>query len=216
MFVSPRQKKSLFQPRSGDLAILKDDSRFRVFEPALQLSGSRTSYFHNALGSYHGAKPRRFEELFDFFNAHKIQGILDMLNVKYFLFGEGNQQKAVENFTALGNAWSIDSLKVTSSADELLEQMKTLDFSSQALVLKNEIPRDISYIFNSNAINEIDLISAKPTNLSYSFSASEDQMIVLGNLIVEVINSRNDEKKLIELSNDVKELAQSYKLPGVD
>ena len=44
----------------------------------------------------------------------------------------------------------------------------------------------------------------------------EDQMIVLGNLIVEVINSRNDEKKLIELTNDVKELAHSYKLPGVD
>ena len=44
----------------------------------------------------------------------------------------------------------------------------------------------------------------------------EDQMIVLGNLIVEIINSRNDEKKLIELTNDVKELAHSYKLPGVD
>ena len=86
-----------------------------------------------------------------------------MLNVKYFLFDEGNQQKVIENFTTLGNAWSIDSLKVTSSADELLEQMKTLDFSNQALVLRNEIPRDISYIFNSNAINEIDLISAKPT-----------------------------------------------------
>ena len=41
-------------------------------------------------------------------------------------------------------------------------------------------------------------------------------MLVLGNLIVEIIKSRNDEKKLIELTNDVKELAHSYKLPGVD
>ena len=44
----------------------------------------------------------------------------------------------------------------------------------------------------------------------------EDQMIILGNLIVDIINSRNDEKKLTKLSNEVKELAQSYKLPGVD
>ena len=44
----------------------------------------------------------------------------------------------------------------------------------------------------------------------------EDQMIILGNLIVDIINSRNDEKKLTKLSNEVKELAHSYKLPGVD
>ena len=147
MFVSPRQKKNLFQPQSGDLAILKDDSRFRVFEPALQLSGSRTSYFHNALGGYHGAKPRRFEELFNFFNAHQIQGIIDMLNVKYLLFEEDNQQRVVKNNTALGNAWTIDSLKVVSSADEIFFQMKTLDFSNQAIILKNEAPHDIPRSF---------------------------------------------------------------------
>ena len=41
-------------------------------------------------------------------------------------------------------------------------------------------------------------------------------MNILGKLIVEIINSRNDEKKLTKLSNQVKELAQSYKLPGVN
>jgi len=182
MFVSPRQKKNLFQPRSGDLAILKDDTRYRVYEPALQLSGSRTSYFHNALGGYHGAKPRRFEELFDFFSAHQIQGVIDMLNVKYLLFEEGNQQKTVKNFTALGNAWTIDSLKVVSSADELLNEMKTLNFSNQALILKNEAPKDIPYVFNADAIKEIDLISAKPTKLSYSFNSSEDQLVVFSEI----------------------------------
>ena len=182
MFVSPRQKKSLFQPRSGDLAILKDDSRFRVFEPALQLSGSRTSYFHNALGGYHGAKPRRFEELFNFFSTHQIQGVIDMLNVKYLLFEEDNQQKVVKNHTALGNAWTIDSLKVVSSADKLLLQMKKLDFSNQALILKNEAPQNIPYVFDGDAIKEIDLISATPTKLSYSFSASEDQLVVFSEI----------------------------------
>ena len=182
MFVSPRQKKGLFQPRSGDQVILQDDSRFRVFEPSLQLSGARTSYFHSALGGYHGAKPRRFEELFDYFSAHQIQGVIDMLNVKYLLFEEASQQKAVDNPTALGNAWTIDSLKVASSADDLLEQMKALDFSNQALVLKNETPQNIPHRFNSDATKEINLISAKPTNLTYAFSASEEQMVVFSEI----------------------------------
>ena len=182
MFVSPRKKMTLFQPRSGDKTILKDNSRFRVFEPSLQLSGARTSYFHNSVGGYHGAKPRRYEELFDFFSSHQIQGVLDMLNVKYLLFEEANQQKIIENPTVLGNTWAVDSLIVVNSPDELLNQMKTLDFSNQALVLKEEIPKNISYSFNSNGLKEIDLKLAKPTNLSYDFSASENQMVVFSEM----------------------------------
>ena len=182
MFVSPRKKMTLFQPRSGDKTILKDNSRFRVFEPSLQLSGARTSYFHDAVGGYHGAKPRRFEELFDFFSSHQIQGVIDMLNVKYLLFEEANQQKIIENPTVLGNSWTVDSLIVVNSADELLKEMKTLNFSNQALVLKKEIPKNISYSFNSNALKEINLTSAKPTNLSYDFNASENQMVVFSEM----------------------------------
>ena len=44
----------------------------------------------------------------------------------------------------------------------------------------------------------------------------EDQMITLGNLIVDIINNRNDINTLNKLSNDVKALASSFKLPGVD
>ena len=44
----------------------------------------------------------------------------------------------------------------------------------------------------------------------------EDQMEVLGNLIVDIINNRNDNNMLKKLSNDVKALASAFKLPGVD
>ena len=44
----------------------------------------------------------------------------------------------------------------------------------------------------------------------------EDQMVTLGNLIVEIINNRNDNNTLNKLSNDVKTLASAFKLPGVD
>ena len=87
---------------------------------------------------------------------------------------------------------------------------------------KRQLLRRIGIIVNKNGI-PYDSLPPKITSgirigtpALTSRGMKEDQMIVLGNLIVEVINSRNDEKKLIELSNDVKELAQSYKLPGVD
>ena len=44
----------------------------------------------------------------------------------------------------------------------------------------------------------------------------EDQMDTLGNLIVGIINNRNDNNMLNKLSNDVKALAFGFKLPGVD
>ena len=44
----------------------------------------------------------------------------------------------------------------------------------------------------------------------------EDQMDILGNLIVGIINNRNDNNMLNKLSNDVKALASDFKLPGVD
>ena len=44
----------------------------------------------------------------------------------------------------------------------------------------------------------------------------EDQMDALGNLIVGIINNRNDNITLNKLSNDVKALASAFKLPGVD
>ena len=44
----------------------------------------------------------------------------------------------------------------------------------------------------------------------------EDQMEVLGNLIINIINNRNDNNMLNKLSNDVKALASGFKLPGVD
>jgi hypothetical protein len=180
--VSPRQKNNLFQLNSGDQAILQDNTRFRVYEPSLQLSGARTSYFHNAIGGYHGAKPRRFEELYDFFSLNQIEGVMDMLNVKYLLFQEENEQKVIENPNALGNAWAIDSLMLVASADEVLEQMKSLDFSNQAVVLASEAPENIPLRFDSSVLDKIELSTAKPTGLTYNFSASADQFIVFSEM----------------------------------
>ena len=182
LFVSPRQINNLFVSQKGDRLIQKDTGRFRVYEPGLKLSGARTSFFHNAIGGYHGAKPRRFEELYDYFSAHQISGVMDMLNVKYLLIQENNEQKIIKNPNVLGIAWAVDSLMIADTADEVLESMKSIDFKKSAVVLKSELPDDIGIKFNAEQLNKIELVKNHPTHLIYNFEANEDQLLVFSEM----------------------------------
>ena len=178
LFVSPRQIKNLFVPQKGDQRIKKDTGRVRVYEPGLKLSGARTSFFHNALGGYHGAKPRRFEELYDYFSTHQISGVMDMLNVKYLLIQEKNEQGLIENPNVLGVAWAVDSLLISDTPDGVLESMKSLDFARQAVALNSEFPADVEVQYDSQKLDKIELVKDHPTHLIYDFEAREDQLIV--------------------------------------
>ena len=182
LFVLPRQKSQPFLIQASDRAILKDSTRYRVFEPNLQLSGARTAYFHNAIGGYHGAKPRRFEELYEYFSANQIEGVLDMLNVKYILFEKEKEQKFIQNSNAMGNAWFVDSLFVAIDADEVLNKMKSLNFENGAIVLASKAPENIKLTFSADSLSRIDLTKAHPNRLEYKFSSSEEQMVVFSEM----------------------------------
>ena len=198
LFVSPRQIKNIFVAKEGDQLILKDTSRFRVYEPGVKLSGARTSFFHNAIGGYHGAKPRRFEELFDFFSSHQIAGVMDMLNVKYLLIQENNKQNVIENTNVLGQAWAVDSLLVENTADEVLESMKTIDFAKEAVVLESEFPDDLEIQYDASKLEKIELVNNHPMHLQYTFEAREDQLLVFSEMYYPkgwsvTINKKNAE-----------------------
>jgi len=182
LFVSPRQIKNLFTPQEADRIINADTSRFRVYEPSLKLSGARTSFFHNAIGGYHGAKPRRFEELYDFFTTHQITGVMDMLNVKYLLVQESNEQNQIENPNVLGVAWAVDSLLVADTADGVLASMKSMDFSREAVVLKSEFPDNMTVKYDAQQLDKIELIKNHPTKLTYDFQARGDQLLVFSEM----------------------------------
>ncbi|HEY5690399.1 MAG TPA: hypothetical protein VIS49_02995, partial [Cyclobacteriaceae bacterium] len=97
-----RKRTANFSPTGADEEILKDKSNYRVY--SLQESFSqeaRTSYYHNSLGGYHGAKMRRYQDLYDsclsketneFINDAQTgglqfanYGVLNMLNTKYIV-----------------------------------------------------------------------------------------------------------------------------------
>ena len=173
-----------FQITGADRAIQQDSSRYRVFEPQLGLTGARTAYFHNSLGGYHGAKPRRFEELINYYNTHQIPAVLDFLNVKYVLVNdtEENSLQPFNNPNALGAAWAVEKIKVVPTADALLESMKTTDFSSQALVLENSFPEEIPLKYQQDSLTTINLVEEAPDHLVYQVQADSEQFIVFSEM----------------------------------
>ena len=84
--------------------LLKDSSDFRVFE--YTVNNGKTSYFHKSISGYSAVKPKRVQDIFDFYiykndtivsdNRVVVRSIpdfnskvFDLLNVKYiFLFDE--------------------------------------------------------------------------------------------------------------------------------
>ena len=168
-FVSKRFTNAPFRMTAADQALLQDQDRFRVYEPQLGLTGARTAYFHNALGGYHGAKPRRFEELFEAFSAQQNTGILDFLNVKYILYPEeeSGELKPLLNPNALGPAWMVSEIETKATPDALLEALKETDFKTTALVLDHELPADFSKQYTLDSLAQITLSKAKPDQLTY-------------------------------------------------
>ena len=168
-FVSKRFTNAPFRMTAADQALLQDQDRFRVYEPQLGLTGARTAYFHNALGGYHGAKPRRFEELFEAYSAQQNTGILDFLNVKYILYPEeeSGELKPLLNPNALGPAWLVSEIETKATPDALLAALKETDFKTTVLVLDHDLPADFSKQYTLDSLAQITLSKAKPDQLTY-------------------------------------------------
>ena len=155
-----------------------------MYEPQLGLTGARTAYIHKTLGGYHGAKPRRFEELFEYYNMHQIAGVLDFLNVKYILFPEEETAalKPLRNPNALGSSWFVKDLVSTPDPDALLERLKIADFDKEALFIAKDLPNTLPLSFDKDSLASIVLTSKKANQLIYNSQSSSEQFAVFSEM----------------------------------
>ena len=160
-----------------------------------------------------------------------IQGgpFMNMIAAKAVAFEEASKKdfkdyssQVVKNSKKLSSVISEQGFRIVSGGTD--NHQFTIDLSKNNLTGAeiSTLLRKIGIVVNKNGI-PYDKHPPKITSgirlgtpALTSRGMKEDQMNILGKLIVEIINSRNDEKKLTKLSNQVKELAQSYKLPGVN
>jgi hypothetical protein len=184
-FVSKKVFDNSFQIQAADIAILKDSSRYRVFEPKFRLTGARTSYFHNSIGGYHGAKPRRFQELFNFYNENSIQQILDMLNVKYIIDDSENGSRPYLNPNSFGNAWFVKNLIIAQSADSVFNFLYKEDLENTAIIIKDSYNSEIPLKYLKDTLSNIKLEKATPNYLKYSSNSTTNQLAVFSEIFYQ-------------------------------
>ncbi len=177
-FKEARKIEKPFIASKVDTEILKDKSHYRVFNIDRPYDDGRTPYFHNSISGYHAAKPRRYQELFDFQISKMNEETLNMLNTKYFMFSDDKDNQTYQkNSDANGNAWFINKLTKVSSANEEIKALDSLKTKTEAVYLptsdiklKNNYPKD------STAI--IKLTKMETTKFTYNSFSTLDQFAV--------------------------------------
>ena len=181
MFVDEEPDLSLaFIPTEADTQILKDKSYYRVMN--VTAFGSATpSYFHHSLGGYHAAKLTRFNDLqakmidvekneliaaikSDDFNIDSISTpALNMMNTKYFMFGD---RFVLENPHALGAVWFVDKIDYVKGADAEMATLKSINPAVEA-VADESYRKILGSAKSKSAGDTIYLTSYKPNELQY-------------------------------------------------
>ena len=195
-----------FAPTVADAFILKDPSIHRVLNMSMTVStfndNSPTSYFHHSIGGYHGAKLRRYQELIDssinenlmiivnaLKNAKFIEDLqpvfnstnaINMLNTKYIIYHPNTPPLVNQN--ALGNVWFVEKPVMVENADKEISAIKGLDPSREAII---EISFKDQIIKSSYPVSEkdtISMVSYKPNELVYKYSAGEEKLAVFSEI----------------------------------
>jgi hypothetical protein len=197
-FVDELKVERPFFASKIDKEILKDNSHYRVANfVGNPMNESRTSYFHNSIGGYNAAKPRRYQELFDFQIASKMnEEVLNMLNTKYIIYpDEKGNETYQKNEEANGNAWFINEIIFANNADEEIKALTKLNTKNQAIVnkkyasfIKDNYPKD------STAI--IKLVAKEINKFTYKSFSKKTQFAVFSEMFFDEWEATIDGEKV--------------------
>ena len=197
-FVKKSESRS-FAMTTADKAILADTEPNRVFSVYRNpFNEVNTSYYHQSIGGYHGAKLRRYQDVIDYYLNPELQQIagaiknqdieavsnalanspaLNMLNAKYVIYNPNADP--IKNPYAHGAAWFVETVKKVSTADEAITGIGEEDLRQVALVEGNcEVP--LSYVKDSLAV--IERVSYKPDELIYRVDTKNDALAVFSEI----------------------------------
>ena len=175
-FVNQSSVNSPFKLTIADKAILQDNSDFRVFEPERGFSNARTSFFHKSIAGYHAAKPKRIQNIYDFYILKNNLDVLNILNVKYIIQNDPDNPLGVtRNPNALGNAWFVDGAVVVENDNQELLSLSELDLSKKLVTQNKSL---IAREFKLRESNTITLSSRKANELIYKSSTESSQLAV--------------------------------------
>jgi hypothetical protein len=111
-----------FTPRGVDNQILADkDPYFRVHDISTSggpFNDAMPAYWHKLVGGYSPSKMEAYQDLIDVQISKSNKEVFNMLNTKYFILGQPGKEQVMPNMEACGNAWYVNEVKYTKTADE--------------------------------------------------------------------------------------------------
>ena len=172
-----------FQKTAIDNEILKDKSHYRVADfNASPLQDGRTSYFHNSIGGYHAAKMGRYQELFDYQMASKVNmEVLNMLNAKYIIFPNKGKPALQQNPEVNGNAWFVTNVHFVNSADEEINALDSLKTKNEVVIRKDKATEILSN-YEKDSTATIQLTNYDVTRLTYQSNTIKPQFAVFSEI----------------------------------
>jgi hypothetical protein len=185
-FVSKSSMETPYLPSAADEQILKDpDPHYRVMNASLSpFQDASTSYFHKSIGGYHGAKLRRYQDLYERQISKNNMQVLNMLNAKYFIIQnqQTNEPMAQRNPGALGNAWFVKQLKWVANPDSEINALSNFDPASTAIIDQKWEKEVSEKSFSYDSTASISLKSYKADELVYATRSSSAQMTVFSEI----------------------------------
>jgi len=177
-FVQAKLVEEPFQKNGADIQILEDEGHYRVYDATSNaFNSARASFYHNALGGYHAAKPGRMQDLFEFYISQGNIGILNMMNVRYII--TKNKQGgpvAQRNPYSNGDAWFVENVLSAENANEEIQLLDSLDTKKTAIVNKEFLSKIPSQKIDRDSTATIELFSYKPSHLVYEASTKSPQL----------------------------------------
>ncbi len=179
-FVQAKLVDEPFQMNGADEQILKDEGHYRVYDASTNAFNSgRASYYHNALGGYHAAKPGRMQDLFEFYISKGNIGILNMMNVRYIITQSKNGGPVAQrNPYANGDAWFVENVQPAENANEEIQLLDSLDTKKTAIINKEFLSKVPSQKIERDSTATIELFSHQPNKLVYETSTKSPQLAI--------------------------------------
>ena len=185
-FVASRVVDVPYQTNAADEQILQDKGHYRVLDlSGSPLNSARASYFHQSLGGYHGAKPKRMQDLFDFYIYKGNQGVLNMLNVRYNIVNNDGNLFPQRNPYANGPAWFVNELQIVQNDNEAILALENLDTKNVAIIEDVFASEVSSTTFEPESTATIQLKSYQPNELRYSSNTLSNQFAVFSEMYYE-------------------------------
>ena len=200
-FARPQEVKNPFPKSRSDQVILNDpEENFRVLNLAVNtFNDAGTSYYHNSIGGYHGAKLQRYQDMIDYHIQKEMQDIittlqgkgvnrqqldsvlqrqdvLNMLNTKYIIYNK--QQAPIQNKHRLGPAWFVDDFVLVQTAEEEINALDRVDPAQTAVIHENFESQVKGQELNQDRSGSIKLTHYQPNHLQYNYQANSRQLVV--------------------------------------